>query len=189
MNVSARLLRAVALAQSTEESRYYLCGVHVEPHPDGGVILVATNGHVMTVARDPDGTCDAEAIYPITKKALADLKGKADRAVIADGMLTILDQCGGVLGMHVAAPIDGTFPEWRRVLSEMSDNTETQAFVVEYLDRLNQTAKTLGALIYTICHRSTPALVKYAEIHEVFSAIMPCRSDGDSCLPSWAIAK
>ena len=189
MNVSARLLRAVALAQSTEQTRYYLCGVHVEPHPDGGVILVATNGYVMTVAHDPEGTCDAKAIYPITKKALADLKGKANRAVVDDGTLTILDHYECVIGFHPVAPIDGTFPEWQRVLPKMSDDTETQTFAVEYLDRLNQTAKTLGALMYMICHRSTPALVKYAEIHEVFSAIMPCRSDGDSCLPSWAIAK
>lgn len=53
--VSADLFRRAMMAQSTEETRYYLNGVRVEPCAEGGVLLVATDGHRLLVFRDIDG--------------------------------------------------------------------------------------------------------------------------------------
>lgn len=43
-------LRAAALLASTDETRYCLCGVNVEAHP-GGVLLIATDGRRMGIFR------------------------------------------------------------------------------------------------------------------------------------------
>lgn len=192
MNVSARLLRAVALAQSTEETRYYLCGVHVEPRPDGGVILVATDGKVMTVAHDPTGSCDGKAIYPIGKKMLSDLKAKrADRAVFADGTLMVVGEDGAALGMHAVVPLDGTFPDWRRGLPVgVSAPASGSAFAVKYLDAVHRTAKMLGVLTCTIFDNGvSPATIKYAGCADIFSVLMPCTHDEVAGFPIWMSGK
>jgi hypothetical protein len=49
-------LLACALFESTEETRYYLKGTHVMPHPDGtGAVLAATDGQTMLVIHEAEG--------------------------------------------------------------------------------------------------------------------------------------
>src|SRR5690554_1106144 len=57
-DVDASLFRVAAMFQSTEETRYYLNGVHIEQHQDEGVFLVATDGHRLLVAHDVSGKID-----------------------------------------------------------------------------------------------------------------------------------
>lgn len=65
-NLDADLFMRVRRAIGTEETRYYLTGVHVEPAPGGGALMVATDGRVMLVARDPHGFVPAPAIVQLT---------------------------------------------------------------------------------------------------------------------------
>lgn len=53
--VSADLFRRAMMAQSVEETHYYLNGVRIEPCPEGGALLVATDGHRLLVFRDAHG--------------------------------------------------------------------------------------------------------------------------------------
>lgn len=53
--VDADLLIRAWNCVSEEETRYYLNGVYVEPHADGGARLVATDGRKMVMIRDPGG--------------------------------------------------------------------------------------------------------------------------------------
>jgi hypothetical protein len=57
--VNADLLVRSMNAASDEETRYYLQGVAVAPCACGGVELVATDGHILSVFRDEDGYTDA----------------------------------------------------------------------------------------------------------------------------------
>lgn len=65
VKVDARAYAAVMLGQSTEETRYYLNGVYVEPNPAGGVTLVATDGHVLIAAHDKNGEANGPWICPV----------------------------------------------------------------------------------------------------------------------------
>jgi hypothetical protein len=57
IQINANLFARVAMAQSSDPGRYYIGGVHVSAHPSGtGVILAATDGHMMLVAYDASGT-------------------------------------------------------------------------------------------------------------------------------------
>ena len=38
-----------------DDTRYFINGVHIEPAPSGGVLLVATGGHSLLCIRDPNG--------------------------------------------------------------------------------------------------------------------------------------
>lgn len=52
MTCNADLFRIAYSCVSTEETRYYLNGVHLEPHPCGGAFMVATDGHRLIVVHD-----------------------------------------------------------------------------------------------------------------------------------------
>lgn len=64
----ADLFRASMRCMSTEETRYYLNGVAVQPHPSEGVFLVATDDHRMSVMHDPQGYASRSAIFRPTLK-------------------------------------------------------------------------------------------------------------------------
>lgn len=46
---------------SSEETRYYLNGVLIEPHKDGGAVMTATDGHIMATVYDPNAFCAGPA--------------------------------------------------------------------------------------------------------------------------------
>lgn len=62
---SARLFHATAMFRATRDIRYYLEGVLFMPHPSGGAMIAATNGHQMCVAYDPTGTAPADRIVSV----------------------------------------------------------------------------------------------------------------------------
>jgi DNA polymerase III beta subunit, central domain len=86
--VSADLFRRAQLARSTEETRYYLNGVSVEPAPDGGAILVATDGRRLLALRDPDAHCVGNGIVCLTRDTTKALSAKILRLPGWNGPLT-----------------------------------------------------------------------------------------------------
>ena len=184
-------LAAVAVAQSTEETRYYLRGVFFTGH-----IAVATNGHIMTVGRDArmidgDFVKNDEGIFPISKKAQTTMKkAQAESVKIDDGVLTVVDSMESVLHMEPCEPIDGTFPDWRRVIP----NTETEltsnhgTFNHVYFAKIAETAKILSKSetgVKILGEDPTKShLVNYIN-NEVFSVIMPMRDTIETGVPSW----
>lgn len=192
-NVNANLFRACALFQSTEETRYYLCGVSIEPHPVRGVLLVAIDGHRCLVAHDPEGTTDGRYIVRLDKPALAACKAGAhenDRRVVgADPaeMLWIQDADGEQLQPCENWLVDGSFPDWQRVIPRAS--TISPAIVGFNASRLasfddvagilsgnGKTAAARGISIAT-CGDNGPALIRFLCTDKVFGVLMPVRID------------
>lgn len=62
---SARLFHATAMFIAKRDIRYYLNGVLFMPHPSGGAMIAATNGHQMCVAYDPTGAAPADRIVSV----------------------------------------------------------------------------------------------------------------------------
>lgn len=67
-------LRLANLFRSTEETRYYLNGIFIDPLPDGGVRLSATDGHRLCMFRDDAGFTSAPCIAMLPKSALDAVK-------------------------------------------------------------------------------------------------------------------
>ncbi len=49
--IKANELEAISLASSTEQTRYYLCGVCIESYQDGTIGLISTDGHRLASLR------------------------------------------------------------------------------------------------------------------------------------------
>lgn len=140
-NIDATKLAAIAGFQSTEESRYYLCGVHVELAANGGVTLVATDGHKLGAIIDSNGALTSwcatreNIIIPTSKELLRACKqGRHEDRVRRveiyrdDQGMTFAEirhypSNQGTIGLIGAifpiALIDGTFPNWRNVFAHI----------------------------------------------------------------------
>ena len=131
------MFRATSLFISSEETRYYLQGVHVQPVPDdagGGVIMTATDGHRIASIYDENGSADRKIILSCRWKDPALKTGKREtgrRAFLtgnlADGYVATIRDCPGEietgdyppqLSVMAFKEIDGTFPEWERVFPD-----------------------------------------------------------------------
>lgn len=121
-DVRSDYYRAVAPFVSREETRYYLGGVLIEPHPVEGVLLVATDGCRMMIAHDRSGSCDGTYITDMPPDALRSGKAKrtdpGPRRFRAENERTV----SVIVPEHLLLDfehdwrIDGTFPDWRKVL-------------------------------------------------------------------------
>lgn len=121
----ARVLKIVEGAMSTEESRYYLNGVYIDPKRQDGdgehdLRFVATDGHRLSLTRvsmdQADVSEDAAAIIP--RKAIRELikamTGSDEVVDVTYGNRAIRLTFGNVV--FLSKLIDGTFPDYARVI-------------------------------------------------------------------------
>lgn len=122
----AAMLAAVKFAISTEETRYYLNGVFMHCL-DGRLITVATDGHRLAraVTAAPEGAPAMPGVIiprktvDLVAKALAGA-GKEAKLAISVSENRICFELGAV---QIASKlIDGTFPDYGRVIPEESGN-------------------------------------------------------------------
>jgi hypothetical protein len=210
-NVNANLFRAVAMFQSTEKARYYLAGVQIEPHPCGGVFLVATDGHRMLVVHDKTGVIDAGEHGLIVSLDAAALKAcKMDRRestprrvigaeIGAPAWVATCDHYGAAENVHMVKGwhVDGTFPDWRRVLPRFDDSTPVLAaaydpdLLASFADagRILADVKTPPAT--TLRHGSNggPALLRFFGVDHAFGVLMPMRDDSPAVIPAFVNAR
>lgn len=184
---NATKLAAVSVAQSAEQTRYYLCGVYLI-----GKTAVAADGHTMTVARDDDASNDAPGIYPVSKKARAAMK-RGKIVMIDNGVLRVIDRRDSILHMEPCAPIDGTFPDWTRFIPSGEMRPTSAAFGARVLAALAETATILDNCDCAISINAPdgnpvrPHVIRYSDQPDVFSVAMPMRSDGVTVVPNWIV--
>jgi len=133
----------IDLFKSDEESRYYLNGFCIEPHPVVGVCLVATNGHILGAFHHEGGFAAEPVIVRLNPAMLQACKRNpndlyGNRYLVIDGNDARLIKAhdlehaheGGVemLMTQGNVVVDGTFPEWRKVIPhDYSRSTLTPA--------------------------------------------------------------
>lgn len=184
-------LLAVSKAASKEETRYYLNGVLIEAR-ERHVTYVASDGHILIAAReDLDGARDTpligDFIIPlniITRFKLAQLK-KFPFAVLSKKGDNMAIEFNGERIEFL--PIDGTFPDWRRVIPSKISG-DTAQFNPALLSRLSAAKKIFGETeLITIAHNgSAPAVVSFgADTKNAFGIVMPFRAVAEPCVPKW----
>ena len=151
--VRANKLMAIEPFQSSEETRYYLYGVHIEPHAEGA-ILVATDGHTLAAILDRDAhmaglpaTWNHQIKDRVGKRLSAWAKENPERTIWCDmqlrhpngnpDMLSIvaadnpqqilLGNGQTLLQLPERLLIDGCYPEWRRTVKPPPPEARTKA--------------------------------------------------------------
>tara|TARA_A100001037_G_scaffold306721_1_gene354563 strand:- start:8646 stop:9770 length:1125 start_codon:yes stop_codon:yes gene_type:complete len=132
-------------AVSTEETRYYLNGIylHAAEIADQPVLrAVATDGHRLAQVNAPlpDGAADMPGVI-IPRKAVAELRKLIDEGGVDVGVSLSDSKIRFQVGESVLTSklIDGTFPDYQRVIPEGNDKImEVDAKVfAEAIDRVS----------------------------------------------------
>ena len=214
IRVNAELFRLAYGAVSKEETRYYLNGVYVEPHPERGALIVATDGHRMVCIHDPDAACDESAIVQLPPyartmcpskksglgidKRVLDVDVKAKTATIYNEKMDgkgVVSKTVALVTAH-GVVIDGTFPDWRKVTPRGPFKTVgLSGFAAENmgaicaLGKLLNTSGRRNAAMYFLQREAgsdgDPIIVRWSGREDIFAVVMPMRCDPVTTLPSF----
>jgi DNA polymerase-3 subunit beta len=165
--VNPKYFAAVNCFAAKQDVRYYLNGVHIEPHPTQGVVMVATNGHVLAVMHDPEGWIDPECESIIVATPSSRLltackkKGYTKETCHQEVSALWISENAGLVtwgdvksepapfGLKTLASekisiIDAKFPNWKRVLPEKKTALTSGVFPQaqsQYFDTCYEAAK------------------------------------------------
>lgn len=171
MLIPTDILKAALLCASTEETRYYLKGVHLSTSGH----MVTTDGHRMFVAKLAEAV-PADVIIPLDS-VIAALKMVGARC-------KEIDVDGTKIASIMYTAVDGTFPDWRRVVptgeespSDKPEDAPAHAhFNHAYIGDLAKMGKALGgASMLHPTSASNPCLVTFGERADCFAVLMPVR--------------
>lgn len=152
INIPAAFIDAALCAVSKEETRYYLKGVFI----DARGFIAATNGHIAFAARCADArklegvAFDLPGSLPgiiIPADAIAQAVKAAGR-VKPDAYVFERDAQGlwwilyGNARVHFA-PVDGTFPDWTRIVPVAPEALTAAHYDPKYIAALGNMAKAL----------------------------------------------
>jgi len=191
ITVNADMLRAALLCASDEQSRFYLRGVYVDPAGK----LVATDGHRMFVGtidliasehNPAPGSFDGWIICrDVLKRALAGYK------------LPTITIAPDRVGDIACAPVDGSYPDWRRVVPSEISGTAAQ-FNPAYMADMGKIGALLAGkpkrgysastgLTAHIHHNGESAAgVTFPGVDDAYAVLMPIRGGHTDAAADWA---
>lgn len=198
-------LAAASLVAGKSEFAPHYYGVCVEPNPQGGVFLVASDGHRMVVFRDcegrADGVCRIKVDRALFNAAKFRKTGPAERVLTAEGDVLrvsyasddVDDTQAAPLFLQPFAPLDGgsLAQGWRRCAVTRTDlaqrDTDSPSFNARYLGDF---AKVIDAAwgnaeyrpIRLAINGLDPALVTNSE-RDWFGLVLPCRGGAPDRIP------
>lgn len=183
LTIPTNVLKAALICASTEQVRPYLNGVYVDPKG----FLVSTDGHrLFCAAIDLEGQSPFEGwIIPreAIKQALTGHKGDT------------IEVTQTRVGVVSCKPVDGSFPDWRRVLpSDTPTNVPAQfnpAYVADFGkigDLLS--GKRKGSILPCEIHHNGegPTPITFSADPSCFGVLMPIRSayaNTDAAAAAW----
>jgi hypothetical protein len=177
-SINIATLKAVNLAASTEETRYYLKGVYVEVTALT-VTYTATNGYILLSRREDcaePNTLTGSWIIPSDFIKSAKPGRASDYATMTTvpGPYnnTMLAFTGTITGM--AAPIDGSFPDYRRIIPSTVDGKAGQ-YDGNYTGTFAKFAKAIGQTYFHIHHNGESAAPVSFGHAGTFGVLMPVR--------------
>lgn len=186
------LFASAARFVSTDPHKtFVLQGVNIEPHPQHGVIVVGLDGHRMFVGYDENATFEGDrrpvAIQPVKSKLPAawfnakclELDGESSRLYGPRGPV-----------INSAPILDGTFPEWRRVIPEPPKalNHSRIGMNYRYVFDFGDIGDAIGSRAQVHPNSTDPALVTFGNRDDCLGILMPERLKEDwqrPKLPGW----
>ncbi|MCH2039926.1 MAG: hypothetical protein MK185_04790 [Saccharospirillaceae bacterium] len=165
--ISANLIAAASYSQAdNKDFRPALHGMLIDPHPNGGVTVVSTNGHTLFIAYDENSTISEKAIVQFSPHFIAECKRQArpiatNRYVELDGRLAYVTHrqmdetfepgqfetltTENLPAIEPLKVIDEIFPNYQRVIPQETLPTAAPTSLnAKYLSNLPKIADALG---------------------------------------------
>lgn len=194
--INLQFLAAASIFASKEETRYYLNGVYVEIS-ERSTVYVATDGARLIAIRDDrllsdeDSTLTGAFIVPTAQCRAFKLakEGPFEGTLTAVGSrLTIsFDRIDVSF-----SPIDGIYPDWRRVVPRDRATGQPAHFNYKLLADFQKFGTQLGFGMPSIAPSGVeaPALVWFPGHYEAVGVMMPLRNQDETGrdLPDWILS-
>lgn len=183
ITLDAKLLAATMESIGDDPTRYYLEGVQIE-RGDSCVLAIATCGALLTCTRHVGeyGLLENSVMLAVkgSKGFMSDVRNvKAYRVVLewqqGKFVYSVENEHGGILGTGFVGVIDGSFPDWRRIVSVGNKPIESRAWGPLLLEKLVKIGKRLGTSKKPMPFRvfgGEPAFIRYKR-DDIFSLAMP----------------
>jgi hypothetical protein len=165
--LNPRYFAAIHQCAAKNDIRYYLNAVQIERHPDGGVLIIATNGHFLGAIHDPEGWLHPDhkslLVGCLSKRLLSACLARRGSDSCEPAWLWVAEKFSMVSSevdlaeepdpfgqwTHLADKtelVDGKFPDWRRVVPSARKAAKTQYPCLngEYLEAFNKIGTLLS---------------------------------------------
>lgn len=206
IKVNANLFRiAAAFVSNGRDKPFYLEGVYIHPHAVQGAVMAVTDGTRMMVIHDVDGVANAKGDIVKLDKAMLSAckpapKETGERLLVIENetQATITGAAGNLIAAQGEWKIDGTFPNYQRVVPSSVDGSGTVgAFNPAQLGDFADAAVQLGKRdasyskghIRVLANGVTdPALVLLG-VDYAFGVLMPVRAAHCDSIPAFFKAR
>lgn len=191
VNIDLNLVKAAAVCTSKDECRYYLNGVFITSDGES-LVSVAADGHRLAAFRhtiDQDAPLESfGVIVPLAIiNGLKIARGNSTATLShVENLKWSIEYNGQSITFDA---IDGTFPDWRRVIPKETSG-EVAQFNPSYIGDFSKIAKILGGKKETpvkIAHNGGgPALVSFGDDIDAIACLMPIRDNDQGVgAPYW----
>jgi hypothetical protein len=208
VTITSKYVPILAEFMGKNDIRYYLNGIYVEPHPQGGIVLIATDGHAMVLIHDVEGKSNGSYINALPASIVSACTPRGFKDISKNAqVLRLVGNAGYVMSVKDGDPtdigrwhlhtayceiIDGKFPDWKKIIPrdlKPADRIEVNSI---YLNRITKAAKVSSWLspITVFANGSNSnkdagaMLVRIESMPELFVIVMPMRIDDKAALKS-----
>jgi len=184
------LFAAAARFISTEEVRFFLQGVYIEPAATGA-FLVATDGHRLFVGHDTLAVVTRAAIIRPPKRKMPPAWFKSATLKIVEGTAHLYDAKGErIVERALASEIDGTYPDWRHVLpasvsGELSTNVTYDATYLQDFATVRAKLDVVYASLVPVGWNGLDPAIVEIRPGDCFGVLMPARTTAPTQRPQW----
>lgn len=180
LQIETNKLAAAIPCASRKDIRYYLNGVHLEVASTGCLHIVSTDGHKLFAGRidAPKWTEDVK-LSPWSLTLPIDAVILATKAKAKFLELKQVNDDWYSLGDQLFKPVEGKFPDWRRVAKLVEGEATPAQFNPDYLVACNKALKIWdgGKSLYQafVHHRGDSAGALTGSDDSAFCILMPVR--------------
>lgn len=134
ISFSPQYLPILAAFMAKQDIRYYLNGVLVEKAPQGGVFLVATDGHQLIAIHDKDGSIEGQtqAVLSISAGLVSAAKKCGEsgtiqsvpyKVLVSGARIMVASDFDSYIELFIQPGkciVEGNFPKWRAVIPDFA---------------------------------------------------------------------
>lgn len=151
--IPPKALLAMRLLQHNDESRFAICGVNFEIHPNGIVLLIASNGRYLGILKaDAIVSTDIKELvsftvdYPFVRYLPKPPGSDFEKVLVHYDGVKVHFHSKGKSVMHDVIKAD--FPKWRQIIPTTPFAPFDMSVNPEYLQTFMKVARVLGGKDY-----------------------------------------